>query len=249
MSTKIDVINAAYQELRISGLTAAPSPANIQMALNRLEWMMAELFQQWNLNIGYNFEATPATTSQTNVPLPYMNMMVTNLACRLIAAFNKEVPANLQLQAQQSLSNSIGMVAQDNMRMIQPPRRMPLGNGNTFRGIGTFWNRFSLPTVNAPVSSSTNNIYQGETLDYFEDFSAFLGTATISSFTIVADPLLTIDSSAISGRRIIYTITAPTSVSGEGRFQQVQIEMTDSTGRAVIRNIDFEVLTPPEVGS
>lgn len=248
MSTKGEVITGAYQELRISGLTAAPSPANIQMALSRLEWMMAELFQQWNLDIGYNFEASPLTTSQTNVPLPYMNMMVTNLACRLIAAFNKEVPANLQMQAGQSLSNSIGMSAQANMRPVQPPRRMPLGNGNTFRGIGAFWNRFALPVVNAPVSSSTNNMFQGETLDYFEDYSAFLGTATISSFTIVADPLLTIDASAILGKRIVYTITAPTTVSGQGPFQQVQIEITDSTGRVLIRNINFEVLSPDPVG-
>jgi len=215
------------------------------MALGELESMMSELFYMWNLDVNYNFEAVPNINSQTNVPFQFDNMMVTNLAVRLISAFNKEAPQTLFNQASQSLSAAIGFSAAINLRQIQPPRRMPLGNGNTFRNV--YFNRFAVPTPLPPPDSSTNYIQQGETLDYYEDFSAFLGTLTISSFTITSDTLLTIDSSAISGKRIIYTITAPAGVNYQGPWQLVQITITDSSGRVLIRNINFEVITPPEV--
>ena len=248
MSTKIQTINNAYSQLRISGLTVSPSPSDLVLALNTLESMMAELYSQWNLNINYNFEATPNVNSQTGVELSYQYMMDTNLAVRLIAPFNKQVPPTLVQQASQALSNAIGRVAADNMRQIQPSRAMPAGSGNTYRGV--FWNRYATPVALPPVAPSTNYITQGETLTYFEDFSAFLGTATISSFTIVCDPLLTIDTSANATPRITYTITAPASPTETyGPYQLVMITITDSLGRVEIRVINFGVTTPPVVPS
>jgi len=248
MSTKIQIVNGAYSQLRISGLTVIPSPSDISLALSRLEDMMAELYSVWGLNINYNFEDTPNPNSQTNVARNFNQMMFTNLATRLVPDFGKELPQTLAGQASQSISNAIGIVAQENMRQIQPPRRMPRGSGNTFRGV--FWNRYSTPEVLAPVSPATNTILQGETLNYYEDFSAFLGSATISSFTIDADPLLTIDTSANATPRITYTITAPVqNTNVYGPFQQVMITITDSLNRTEIRLINFNVLTPPAVGS
>lgn len=247
MSTKGDIINEAYEELRISGLTVNPSALDISMALRRLEDMMAELFYQWNLTVGYNFQDTPATTQQTNVADNFRNMMRSNLAVRLIPPFAKQPPKTLFDQASQSISSAIGVVQSMKLQQIQPPLRMPVGNGNTFRGL--WWNRFALPVNNAPDLPTTNYIQQGETLDYFEDFSAWLGNATIASYTITADPLLTIDASANATPRITYTVTAPTSQSGQGPWQQVQITVTDSTGRVQIRTLNFQVTTPPEVPS
>lgn len=248
MSTKAQTINNAYARLRISGLTSSPTPSDIVLALHRLETMMAEFYGQWSMNINYNFEDVPDVNSLTLVDLQYQNMMESNLAVRLAPDFGKEAPPLLTGQASQSFSGALGVVAQQNARQIQPPRRMPIGSGNTFRGL--WWNRYAQPVPLAPVGPTTNYITQGETLDYREDFSAFLGSATISSYTIVADPLLTIDTSANATPEITYTITAPTSpTSTYGPYQLVQITITDSTGRVLIRLINFEVSTPPDVGS
>lgn len=247
MTTKVQTINNAYQQLRISGLTVSPSPANLTLGLNTLENMMDEFFTMWNLNIGYNSEVTPNLNSRTNVARAYQYMMDTNLAVRLIPPFNKEVPQKLETMASQSLSNAIGKWQADNMRQIQPPRRMPIGSGNTYRGV--WWNRYSTPVPVPPVSSSTNYILQGETLDYVEDFSTFLAGATIASYEIEADPLLTIDTSANATPLITYTITAPTQPpETRGPYQLVKITITDSTGRVEIRLISFGVATPPVVG-
>lgn len=246
MTTKVQTINSAYQQLRISGLTVNPSPANLSLGLNTLENMMDEWFLMWNLNINYNFEVTPNLNSRTNVPRAFQYMMDMNLAARLIAPFNKEVPPDLRAQASQTLSNAIGKVAASNLRPVQPPRGMPLGSGNTYRGV--FWNRYSVPVPTPPVSASTNYIFQGETLDYVEDFTSFLAGETISSYEIDCDPLLTIDTSANDDPLISYTITAPTDPPANyGPYQLVKITITTSTGRVLIRLVNFGVTTPPQV--
>ena len=224
----------------------ATVPYDQSYALAELEAMMDEFFTEWNLNVGYNFEVTPAVASQTNVPNTYTNMMGTNLAVRIAPMMKREISQQVALQASQSLSNAISIYASQHLRQVQPPRRMPTGSGNTFRG--PFWaNRYMEPDDLPPPVAATNSIQQGESYDYYEDFSAWLGSATISSFTIDSDPLLTVDASANATPRITYTITANTNDTGEGAWQQVQITVTDSLGRIQIRTINFQVETPPEI--
>lgn len=246
MSTKATTINGAYGQLRISGLTVNPSPSDLVLALNTLEQMMAEYYNSWNLNISYVFEEIPNLNTLTGVELCYQAMMELNLACRLIPPFNKEVPQALIVLASVSLSNAIGRVAQSNMRPIQASRRMPVGSGNTLRM--PYNNRYTVPVPVPPVAPETNYILQGEQFDYYEDFSTFLGTATIASYEIVCDPLLTIVTSANADPRITYTIAAPTQPpSSFGPLQIVKITVTDSLGRVDIRLIYFGVTTPPAV--
>ncbi len=246
MSTKVETINSAYTQLRISGLTVLPTPSNYALGLKTLEQFMAQTFGQQDLNINYNFEVTPDLNSQTGVELQYQNMMELSLAIRLIPPFNKQVPQELKDLASGALTGAITSAMVANARMITPPRRMPIGSGNTFRGV--FWNRYSIPVVPPPVESETIYLYQGMTQDYFSDFSAYLGAATISSFTMVVDPLLQLDASANASPRITFTITAPTQqTSTFGPWQQAKITMTDSLGRVLIRMINFGVATPPTV--
>lgn len=245
MSIKSDIVNKGYSKLRISGLTVNPTAPDLALALGELESMMAELFGTFNLDVNYNFEVTPAPTSETGVSLEFENMMVTNLALRLISDFNKNPPPTLFNQASQSLSNSIGVIAAQNVRQIQAPRRMPRGSGNTIRG--ERYSRYTVPTSLPPNDSATNRILEGEIQSYEESFAAYLGTETISSFTIVADPRLVVSASANADPLITYTITAKTDVA-RGPFQQVKITVTTSTGRIEIRLINFEVIEVPEVG-
>lgn len=247
MSLKLDIVNDCYSQLRISGLTVQPSPSNFQLALYRMERMMAELYQQKGLNINYNFQELPSLGDESGVDLGYFLMIATNLAIRLIPDFGKEPSPALINAASSSMSGAIGVSVRNNMRQIQPPARMPTGNGNTFRWM--FWNRFATPVPNAPVGPATNNILQGETLDYREDFSAWLGENTIASYEILVDPMLTLDSDTNNDPIIDYRITAPVQpASTQGPWQIALISVTDSIGRTQIRLINFQVVTPPVVG-
>ena len=151
MTTKSQVINESYAEMRISGITVDPSTDDVALALSKLESMMAQYFYQWNMDVGYNFEATPATSSQTNVQLQFKQMMVTNLAVRLVAAFGKAVPPSLGGLARSAFSSALGMIVSSNMRQIAPPTSMPSGSGNTFRQF--LRDRYANPT-NLPPNDS-----------------------------------------------------------------------------------------------
>jgi len=243
MSTKADIINDAYDELRISGLTVSPSPSDLVNGLNRLESMMAEFFTNWNMNMGYNFESTPNINSETNVPINFKQMMVYSLAVRLIPMFNKQVPIELKQLAATSFSSSQGILAAQNLREVQPSSRMPKGSGNR-RNV--YWRRFMEPVSLPPNEAATNYIEEGETQSYQESFAAWLGSNTISSYTIVIDPRLTVVSSTNSDPVIDYTLSASTN-SSYGPWQYVKITVTDSAGRVEIRLINFEITEVPTV--
>ena len=248
MTTKGTLVNEAYEELRISGLTVSPSTSDISMALTRLEDLMADWFSNWNMNINYNFQDTPATTQQSTILPNAKRAVVTNLAVELCAAFGKMVPPPLGGKADSAWRSLKGFLAANTIREIQPPQRMPAGSGNTFRG-PWWYRRYQQPVSLPPNEAATNYIQQGETLDYYEDFSDWLGNATIASYSIEADPLLTVDTSANATPRITYTLTAPDTDSSQGPWQQVRITITDSTNRTLIKTINFEVTTPPEIGN
>lgn len=246
MYTKGSVVNDAYKELRIWGITTTPTPEEVQTALSRLDELMAAYDGQNNFTINYNFELTPNINSPTGTPFQFKRMMVKNLAVELIPTFGKEVPPALMAQAGKSYEDALGLVQMTKLQQIQPPRRMPLGNGNTFRGL--FWNRYMVPVQLPPNTPQTKYIVQGETMDYYEDYSAWLESNTIASFTIDVDPLLTLDTSANASPLITYRLTAPAQVTNYGPWQQVQITVTDSIGRVTIRTLNFIVITPPVVG-
>ena len=154
------------------------------------------------------------------------------------------VPEQLSGLARTAFSSALGSVKAQQIREVSPSRRMPRGSGNTYKL--PYSNRFSYPQPLPPISSSNKPIYVGETNDYFEDFSAWLGSNTIASFTIAADPRITVDSSSNTDTRVEYTVTAGTS-GAEGVWQYVKITVTDSAGRVDIRLVNFEVVKPPEV--
>lgn len=242
--TKIKIINSAFTELRISGLTVNPTPSNTVNALNRLEEMMREYFTAWNLDVAYNFEDVPDVNSQTNVDLAFKPMMDRCLALRLVPMFNAQVPVELNRLANAAFSGAQGTVAANNIREINPSRRMPKGSGNDLRNI--YQRRFMQPTPQAPQESATNRIDEGETQDYQENFSQWLGANAIASFTITVDPRLTLDSSSNNDPLIDYRITAGTDQSF-GPWQFVQITVTDSIGRVEIRMVSFDIRALPTV--
>ena len=247
MSTKIDCINKAYSQMRVSGLTVNPTPEDVSIALDRLESMMAELYETKNIDLGYNFEDEPDPNSDTMVPRSFWQMMETNLAIRLIPDFNKAVPQVLLSQATQSLSSAQAWSAARNIQQVAYPNRQPIGSGNSRFA---YWRRFYRQSTPGVDDANANNIYVGDISDYSESYSAFLDTVngeTLSSYTISADPRLTIVSDSQSGDLISYRVEANDSGTGNAG-QQVKIVITTSTGRVNTRLIDFNVIVPNPVG-
>lgn len=247
MTEKIDVINDAYKQIRISGLTVVPTPEDLELALNRLENMMSEFEGSNNICLEYNFELEPDPNSRTNVTRNFWHMMSTNLAVRLVADFGKQVPPTIMAQASQSLSSAVSVSASESLQQVQYPRRMPRGSGNTLRF--NRWRRFQRPQEKAPNSCATNNIVIGDIDDYTESFRAYLNDAeTIDSFTITADNALSILSSANNDPVINYSIKAVED-SAQGAYQQVKIVITTSDARVETRFIDFNITSNKTVGA
>lgn len=242
---KIDIIKRAYSELRISGLTVEPTPEDLELALCKLEDMMAE-FDSRNMNVGYLFEDEPDPNSAVGVTRAYWQALATNLAVRLIPSFNKQVPDTLLAQASQSLSSMAGRCAAERIRPVLPPSRQPIGSGNHVLGRWRrFYNSAGILPPNAPY---LREIMQGETNDFSESFEAYLNVdEAITDYSVVADSGLTVVSSSNNDPVIAYRLTAPNNQT-TNIWQQVKVTVTTDLGRVDIRVINFQVTPRIPVG-
>lgn len=242
---KVDRIAAAYSKLRISGLTVDPNPSDLELALNELENMMAELASR-GIEIGYNFELNPDPNSDLGVPQQFWNMINCNLAVRLIADFNKTVPDSLMMQAAQSMSNASARCAADRIRNVQYPSRQPVGSGNR---IYSRWARFYGNDQLPPSAPSTLQIMQGEINDFTESFESYLRIdEAIASYSVVCDTGLVVVSSENDSPLITYRLSAPVNLAA-GIWQQVKITATTDLGRVDVRVINFQVTPYVQVGN
>ena len=98
-----------------------------------------------------------------------------------------------------------------------------------------------------PNECATNQITVGDIDDYYEDFETWLAGETIDSYTITADPALTIVSDSNNDPRIDYRIEADSNRT-QGIWQQVKIIVTSSGGREETRLINFEISEAATVG-
>lgn len=242
---KVDRISAAYSKLRISGLTVDPNPSDLELALNELENMMAELASR-GIEVGYNFELNPDPNSDLGVPQQFWNMINCNLAVRLIADFNKTVPDSLMMQAAQSMSNASARCAADRIRNVQYPSRQPVGSGNR---IYARWARFYGNDQLPPNAPSTLQIMQGEINDFTESFESYLRIdEAIASYSVVCDTGLVVVSSENDSPLITYRLSAPVNLAA-GIWQQVKITATTDLGRVDVRVINFQVTPYVQVGN
>src|SRR5947208_1804089 len=112
---KVDRIVDAYSRLRISGLTVIPNPSDLELALNRLESMMAQ-YASRGIEVGYNFEEEPDPNSDLNVPIQFWDIISTNLATKLVPDFNKDAAPALFAEASQSLSQASAICARNKLQ-------------------------------------------------------------------------------------------------------------------------------------
>lgn len=243
---KVDRITAAYSKLRISGLTVIPNPSDLELALNELENMMAELASR-GVEVGYNFEEQPDPNSALNVDQNFWNMIACNLAIRLVPDFNKDVSPILLQQAMQSLSTASNVCSRNRIQQVAYPARQPIGSGNR---IFARWQRFYANQPGLPPNKpSTLFIMQGETNDFEESFAAYLRTDEfIDSFEVTSDTGLVVESSSFLDGVVTYRLSAPVLLD-VGIWQQVKIRITTTEGRVEIRIIDFQVTPYVKVGT
>lgn len=244
MALKSEIINDAFSQLRISGLTVVASPKNNETALERLEDMAEEL-EGRNMCMGYNFEEEPDPNSQMGTPKKFNYMFKTNLAFRLAADFGKMVPQTLIAMASSSMSSASSAIAAANIRQVQPSRRMPLGSGNHRN---TRYRRYQFPDPLPPNQCATNKLLIGNTQDYIETFDVYLGDEIIDTYEITSDAGLTIVSDSNTDTEVSYRINAIDN-STQGIWQQVKITIMTSTSRIETRLINFEISGSATVGA
>ena len=237
---KADVIQRAYSHLRISGLTVNPVPEELDLALFTLEDMMASFFER-NICVNYAFEDDPDPNTFTNVPRSAWLMMSSNLAIRLVPDFNKAEHPRLTSIATGELSRVSGKSMLNKLQQVQYPRRQARGSGSSLRY--NRWQRYYRDQPFAPTECRTNYVRGGEINDYVEHFDALLEQGeTIATYRIFGDPDLTVLSDSFSGTDIFYRVKiADTPTSSTTGFQNLKFEVTSSTGRKVIRDVNFQL--------
>ncbi len=237
MNSKADILQGAYSQMRISGLTVQPTPEDASLGIIRLEDMMDEFFGR-GLCVGFNFEEVPNLTTPHGMARKYRQMAQTNLAMRLVPDFNKVIPQQLIAQAKQSYAFAIGAATLENMREVQAPRRMPRGSGNTLRY--NRWQRFNRPAALPDNVCATNNMIAGDVNDFVELFDPYLEGETIQTYSIEATSALRIVTSSNDTTKVIYRIEALNPATS-GMGQSVVIVVTSSTGRKHTHSIGFTI--------
>jgi hypothetical protein len=243
MTTKIDIINGMYSQLRISGLTVQPTPEDLALALDRLEFMMHEFEKARNICVGYKFEDTPDANSPSGIGNEHKLAIQNSLAIRTLADFGKEPSNALMMQARASL-NSL-MSSTTSTREVGYPRRHPVGSGNDLRY--NRYQRYYQDPAEAPNECQTNRMLQGDIDDFVEHFDAYLNDGeTVSSYTLEADDGLTVMSQSLATPDVNYRIRADGSNTERTTdlLLEVKIVATTSDGRVTTRIINFQVFDP-----
>ena len=137
MKTKNDLINDAFSMLLRTGVTVQATPNDTELALGRMEDMMAEL-ESRNLITGYNFEQEPQPTSPSGLE-DWMNLAISrNLAMNIWPDFSPEaVNPVLMQQAAKSMSNLSARLAVP--MHAQYANNMPIGTGQYIQRYRRFY--------------------------------------------------------------------------------------------------------------
>lgn len=169
MKTKIELVDRAYSKLRISGITVNPTPEEVALAVDELECMVAE-WDGKNVCMGYAFEEEPDPSTESGISKQYENAVQSNLAVRLASDFGKDIPMNLQAQANQSYSAASSMSAR--VKQTDYPRRQPVGEANTLRL--NRWRRYYDIQPDAPNDCDTQIMAKGDITDATVSYADYL---------------------------------------------------------------------------
>ena len=238
---KSDIINGAYAQMRISGITVDPGPTELTVALRRLEGLANELHGR-NICPGYYFEEEPDITSPSGLDRKYWYSFECILAMRLLSDFGKGMQDKIDPMLIKNASAQMSFLYSStaNPRQTQYPSRQSVGAGNRRP-----FSKFFAPSVRAPNTCDTNQMIVGDINDFVEHFSSYLiSPEVIDSYTIESDTGLTIVSDSLTSPDVFYRIEAV-----GGSVQRVKIVATTDDDRIITRIIYFELTTGDGEGS
>jgi hypothetical protein len=236
MILKIDIVLAAYEELRISGLTSEPNPREIESAVRRLDnmilgWKNKNLCPSYIRSESYS-DIDPNQDSGLNDT--DMFAIVANLAKNLCALFGKVCHMQTLIDAKEGYDNLFSAIVPE--RESDP--YMPLGSGRPFGN--TFAHRFKYQSndKNAPDNCETFDLLVGQTDFFSVDFNRYLLDGnTIDSFTIDdGQGVEVIESTEVDG---FINFEAKGLTAG---FAPIKITVTSTpSGRIIPETINFNV--------
>ena len=236
MILKIDIVLAAYEELRISGLTSNPTPKEIESAIRRLDnmmlgWKNKNLCPSYIRSESYS-DIDPNQDSGINDV--DMFAIVANLAKNLCAMFGKICHQQTMIDAKEGYDNLFSAVVPE--RESDP--YMPKGTGRPFGNSFAHRFKFQNNDKNAPDNCATFDLKVGQ-IDFFSvDFSRYLLDGnTITSFTVEdGEGVKILTSQETDG---IVTIEAEGLTAG---FAPIKITITSTpSGRVDPETINFNV--------
>ena len=236
MILKIDIVLAAYQELRISGLTSAATPEEIETGVRRLDNMMLG-WKNKNLCVSYiRSESYSNVDPNQDSGLNDVDMfaVVANLAKNLCALFGKACHPQTMIDAKEGYDNLFSVVIPT--REANP--YMPTGSGRSFGQPNSNTSKFQTLTSNAPENCDTLEIKVGQTDFYSVDFSRYLlEDNTIESFTVNSgDGVSVLNSTEADG---FINLEVYGAVAG---FTTITITITSTpSGRVDPETISFKV--------
>lgn len=129
MPKKIDLVNGAYQLIRISGLTSNAVPEEVTIALQVADDLAGELSA--TLNTGYiqpDEYGTSDPTALSGLTVQTAGPFKKLLAMELVDFFGKQVPISLKMNADKGLRALEQILV--NVLPMQNPGTLPMGSGN-----------------------------------------------------------------------------------------------------------------------
>lgn len=230
MPKKIDLVNGAYQLIRISGLTSSAIPEEVAIGMQVADDLAGELSA--TLNTGYiqpieYGQSDPndfsGLTNQTAGPFKKL------LAMELVDFFGKQVPISLKMNADKGLRALEQLLV--NVLPMQNPGTLPLGSGNE-------WDYRSDKFYPEPISDD-GAIYHflTDVFQYSRDWSKWL--ANVSDLVTVSYEFD--DGISLSGETITDTASSVTvSFIRVGQFT-LCATATDSNGNVTSEKVIYNV--------
>ncbi|MCK5608068.1 hypothetical protein KAR91_39675 [Candidatus Pacearchaeota archaeon] len=239
--TKGQIVNKAFEFIRINGLTRGPSASEIVDGLNELESLMYEL-ESRNVCSSYVYEDEPDPNTESGIENAFSTAASYQVASRLAPTFGKPLSVDQMKLARSTMSNWSASVS--STTQIIHPNRQPRGTGNNFRF--PRWNRFYRDVPAAPNNCQTEETSTNQTEFYNFSIVDYLGSDTVSSYSHEStNGLRVLDGDSLVDGIWSYEVECSQNAQ---RTEQVQLMVNTSSGRSRTFVIYFNVRIIPDIG-
>lgn len=228
--TKMELVDRAFDKLRISGFTSLPKPGEAQKAILTLEAFCHEL-DGTGYQTGYNYESTPDPNSETGLDNSLHLAFPKVIALELVPEYGKGQNIDPMLLKQAFGAMSVIHRITKPSRKTMLPNTMPMGKAARSRYSQVSW-KYHPDQPNAPYIPAPNRMYVDDVQFFQEDIGQWLQPGdTVASYTIEASTGLSILSSTLVGQVVKYTIKNTGESEGiENQDMQVKFVVTTTLG-------------------